>query len=239
LNPNYGTYNANDLKIWRNFNQAMANDTRTVVYKDPSRANNADRNAEAIHNRLFSVVLNLRPTSLLEVGAGGGRLGSRFAEKGIRYVGLEPVAAEIEKAHCDFPTLEVRQASCYDDPEALRLGKFDLVYTNDVIEHLYEPRRLVSFAAAHLNPGGAIVCGTPHYGSYLRNLLLSLTNRWDQHHTVLWDGGHIKFFSKATLHQIWEGGGFTNFTWGEIASRRLPIMPMYLYFSARFSSVRS
>jgi SAM-dependent methyltransferase len=216
----------------------MENDARTVVYGAPNLANHAEENAQAIHERMFSVVLDCHPSSVLEVGAGQGKLGARFAERGIRYVGLEPVAAEIEQAKRNFPALPVIQASCYDDPKALGLGKFDLVYSNDVIEHLYEPRRLVSFSAAHLNTGGRIVCGTPHYGSYLRNLLLSLTNRWDHHHGPLWDGGHIKFFSKATLRQIWEEGGFTDFTWGEIPSRRLRIMPMYLYCVAALGSAR-
>jgi 2-polyprenyl-6-hydroxyphenyl methylase/3-demethylubiquinone-9 3-methyltransferase len=216
----------------------MENDVRGVVYGTPNLAHHAEENAEAIHDWMRSVVLKLRPSSVLEIGAGRGKLGAKFAEQGIRYVGLEPVAAEIEEARRNFPALPIVQASCYDDPQALGLGKFDLVYSNDVIEHLYEPRRLVSFSVAHLNVGGMIVCGTPHYGSYLRNLLLSLTNRWDHHHGPLWDGGHIKFFSKATLHQIWAESGFTNFTWGEIPSRRLRIMPMYLYCAARLSSAR-
>jgi SAM-dependent methyltransferase len=216
----------------------MGNDARTVVYGAPNLANHAEENAEMIHERMYSVVLKCHPSSVLEIGAGRGRLGARFAEQGIRYVGLEPIASEIEEAHRNFPALPIIQASCYDDPRALGLGKFDLVYSNDVIEHLYEPRRLVSFSVAHLNADGMIVCGTPHYGSYLRNLLLSLTNRWDHHHGPLWDGGHIKFFSKATLHQIWAEAGFTNFTWGEITSRRLRIMPMYLYCAAALTSVR-
>ena len=148
----------------------MGNDTRTVVYGAPNLANRAEENADRIHERMCSVVLNLHPSSVLEIGAGRGTLGARFAD--------------------------------------------------------------------HLNVGGMIVCGTPHYGSYLRNLLLSLANRWDHHHGPLWDGGHIKFFSKATLQQIWAEGGFTNFTWGEIPSRRLRIMPMYLYCAATLTSVR-
>jgi SAM-dependent methyltransferase len=210
----------------------MGNDAGTVVYGAPNLANHAEENAEAIHERMCSVVLASRPSSVLEIGAGHGKLGARFAEHGIRYLGLEPVPAEIDEAHRNFPSLQVIRASCYDDPKALGLGKFDLVYSNDVIEHLYEPRRLVAFSAAHLNAGGRIVCGTPHYGSYLRNLLLSLSNRWDHHHNPLWDGGHVKFFSQATLHQIWAEGGFGNFVWGEISSRRLRIMPMYLYCTA-------
>lgn len=217
----------------------MGNDTQTVIYGAPDASGTALRNAATIHERMFSVVMKQHPASVLEIGAGQGKLGARFVGQRIRYVGLEPVAAEIEVAHRNYPALTVIPASCYDDPQALALGKFDVVYSNDVIEHLYEPRRLVSFCAAHLNSGGTVVCGTPHYGSYLRNLLLSLTNRWDHHHNPLWDGGHIKFFSKSSLHQIWAEGGFTNFTWGEIPSSRLRFMPMYLYCTATFSPERS
>ncbi len=210
----------------------MANDARSVVYAAPSLGNRAELNAAVIHERMLSVLLNLHPTSVLEIGAGQGTLGAKIAQNGIRYFGLEPVAEEIEKGHQKFPALALAKASCYDDPQVLGLGKFDVVYSNDVIEHLYEPRRLVRFSSAHLNPGGMIVCGTPHYGSYIRNLALSLTNRWDHHHGPLWDGGHIKFFSKSTLHQVWAEAGFINFTWGEIPSQRLRIMPMYLYCTA-------
>jgi hypothetical protein len=44
-----------------------------------------------------------------------------------------------------------------------------------------------------------IVCGTPHYGSYLRNLLLSLANRWDHHHGPLWDGIHQFHLGRDSL----------------------------------------
>lgn len=209
-----------------------------VIYAAPSVAGDAEKNAELIHERLFSVVRKSRPSSVLEIGSGRGRLGARFVEEGIRYIGIEPIEAELEEARRHFPSVRFLHASCYDDTEELMLGKFDLVYSNDVVEHLYEPRRLVDFSKAHLNPGGRIVCGTPHYGSYFRNLLFSITNRWDHHHNPLWDGGHIKFFSKATLQQIWEEAGFVDFIWGSISSRRLPIVPMYLYCTATLGAAR-
>jgi 2-polyprenyl-3-methyl-5-hydroxy-6-metoxy-1,4-benzoquinol methylase len=204
-----------------------------VVYASPKLISNAERAAEVIHGRMLSVVLRHRPSSLLEIGAGQGQLGAAFAAHGIEYVGIEPVENEIERARQRHPEIKLIKASCYDDPEELRSRYFDLVYSNDIVEHLYEPRKIASFSRAHLKPGGLIVCGTPHYGSYLRNLVLSLTNRWDQHHNPLWDGGHIKFFSKSTLHQLWSQAGFTDFEWGEIRSPRMPLMPMYLYCTAR------
>ena len=40
------------------------------------------------------------------------------------------------------------------------------------------------------------------------NLALSLAGKWDHHHTVLWHGGHIKFFSRQTLSKLLESEGF-------------------------------
>jgi 2-polyprenyl-3-methyl-5-hydroxy-6-metoxy-1,4-benzoquinol methylase len=204
----------------------------SVIYGSPTLSSHAEENAEIIHRRMAAEVLKLAPASILEVGAGRGKLGAIFAGQGIRYVGIEPVQAEFDAVREHHPELNVIHASCYDDPATLNLGKFDLVYSNDVVEHLYDPRGLVRFSVAHLNPGGRIVCGTPHYGSYTRNLILSLANRWEKHHNPLWDGGHIKFFSKKSMYQLWLEGGFSDFTWGELRSPRLPLAQMYLYCAA-------
>ena len=48
---------------------------------------------------------------------------------------------------------------------------------------------------------------TPYHG-YLKNLMLSLFDHWDFHHTVLWEGGHIKFWSRKTLGRLLEQNGF-------------------------------
>jgi SAM-dependent methyltransferase len=205
----------------------------SVIYGTPGVSSQAVRNARIIHERMLAVVLKCRPSSLLEIGAGQGTMGAAFVQRGIDYVGIEPIESELREARRRYPAVRIIQASCYDDPEELRVRKFDLVYSNDIIEHLYEPRKLVAFSRFYLRPGGLIVCGTPHYGSYLRNLVLSLTNRWDHHHNPLWDGGHIKFFSKASLYRIWAEAGFTDFEWGSIRSGRFPLIPMYLYCTAR------
>lgn len=205
----------------------------SVIYSTPDVSSRAARNARIIHERMLSVVLNCRPSSLLEIGAGQGTMGAAFVQCGIDYVGIEPFESEFTKARQRYPALHIIQAPCYDDPEELHDKQFDLVYSNDIIEHLYEPRTLVRFSRSHLRPGGVIVCGTPDYGSYLRNLVLSLSNRWEYHHNPLWDGGHIKFFSKSSLHRIWAEAGFTEFEWGSIRSAHFPLMPMYLYCTAR------
>lgn len=186
-----------------------------------------------IHDNVMRRIERLNPGSVLEIGCGIGMLARRIADLGCRYVGIEPDAEQYELARNRTPDLTILPHSCYADPMELGLGKFDLVFSSDVIEHLYLPRKLVAFAKAHMAEGGAVMTATPHYGNYFRNLAISLTNRWDAHHTPLWDGGHIKFFSRRTLRQLFAEQGFTRFEWSSVRSRRAPIFPMSLVCIAR------
>jgi len=84
---------------------------------------------------------------------------------------------------------------------------FDAVVSTEVIEHLFAPHLLLQFAAGTLKSGGYIVISTPYHG-YLKNLALSILDLWDKHHTPLWHGGHIKFWSKKTLSRLLHENGF-------------------------------
>jgi len=93
------------------------------------------------------------------------------------------------------------------DPASVPGTDFDAVVSTEVIEHLAQPALLLRFAAAKLRPGGILVLSTPYHG-YLKNLLISLFGRWDFHHGPLWDGGHVKFWSRSTLTQLLLANGF-------------------------------
>ncbi len=58
-----------------------------------------------------------------------------------------------------------------------------------------------------LKPGGMIVVTTPYHG-YLKNLMLAVFGKMDRHFTVLWDHGHIKFWSRKTLTKALTEIGF-------------------------------
>jgi 2-polyprenyl-6-hydroxyphenyl methylase/3-demethylubiquinone-9 3-methyltransferase len=84
-----------------------------------------------------------------------------------------------------------------------------LIVSTEVVEHLYAPRAYVKGAFAALKPGGRFICTTPYHG-YLKNLALALVNGWDRHWDPLWDGGHIKLWSRATLEKLLSEAGFGN-----------------------------
>ena len=43
---------------------------------------------------------------------------------------------------------------------------------------------------------------------HAKNLALALSGRLDKHFTALWDGGHIKFWSRSTLSKLLREAGF-------------------------------
>lgn len=80
-------------------------------------------------------------------------------------------------------------------PGALSELRFDVVISTEVIEHLYAPRSYMKMIKNILPNNGVVIISTPYHG-YLKNLVMALTNKMDNHFTVLWDGGHIKFWSR-------------------------------------------
>jgi 2-polyprenyl-6-hydroxyphenyl methylase/3-demethylubiquinone-9 3-methyltransferase len=187
---------------------------------EPTREN------KKIYAAILDQIRVLKPTSVLEVGSGMGMLGDEIRKMGIRYVGIEPDAAQLGLCSQRYPELNVVEGSCYEPAEKYGLGEFDLVFSTDVIEHLFLPRHLVSFKKAHVRKGGHVLTCTPEFGSYWKNILYSVFNKWDIVHSPLWDGGHIKFFSRRWMRQIFEEQSFVDFQWGTVRNVNIPVLPM-------------
>ncbi|MBW4447799.1 MAG: class I SAM-dependent methyltransferase [Spirirestis rafaelensis WJT71-NPBG6] len=181
------------------------------------------------------IVLDYKPRRILDIGCGNGYLCKILSDNGIQCVGIEPNADGIKQAKQMLPQADFYDMSCYENPLETGLGKFDLIVSTEVIEHLYLPRKLLQFAKALLNPNGILLLSTPDYGSYWKNLCLSLTNRWDLHHDPLWDGGHVKFWSKKTLGKLITQEGFVIDKWEGIRSTHLPIFNVSIVCHARLS----
>lgn len=141
-----------------------------------------------------------RRVDALEVGCGNGAWARRLSDAGHRVWGIELAEQSIEVARAQAPAARFAVGSAYDDLGRLfpEQASWDAVVALEVIEHLYDPRRFVRAALGALRPGGFVLLSTPYHG-YAKNLLLALTGRLDAHFTALWDGGHIKFWSRRTL----------------------------------------
>ena len=185
-------------------------------------------NAEPSHQHLYASVSELLrhvpPGSVvMDAGCGNGTFISLFQNRNWRLHGSDLSPTGIEIARKTFPNINFFLA----DGQTLyagflaTVGPVDAVISTEVIEHLYDPRGFLRNCYELLKPGGTLVVSTPYHG-YLKNLLLAVTGKMDQHFTVLWDHGHIKFWSRKTLEQALREAGFVNFEFR--GSGRIPYL---------------
>jgi 2-polyprenyl-3-methyl-5-hydroxy-6-metoxy-1,4-benzoquinol methylase len=153
----------------------------------------------------------LRPgTRVLDAGCGNGATAGAYLKLGCTVVGVdmsESGVAIARAAHrgARFELMGIDEGIL----ERLREPPFDLVVSTEVVEHLYDPRAYARGCFAALKSGGRLVMTTPYHG-YLKNLAIALLGKWDSHADPLWDGGHIKLWSKATLRRLLHEAGFVN-----------------------------
>ncbi|MFQ6537976.1 MULTISPECIES: class I SAM-dependent methyltransferase [Aphanothece] len=147
---------------------------------------------------------------ILDLGCGNGALSAHLSRLGYQVVGVDPSVSGIAVARRSFPAVAFHQAPAAPDAlQALELPPFDVVISTEVVEHCYAPRQWATAAFGSLRTGGRFICSTPYHG-YWKNLALALSGKLDGHFTALWDGGHIKFFSRPTLTELLSEAGFVD-----------------------------
>ncbi len=143
---------------------------------------------------------------VLDLGCGNGAFAAAMAARGYDVTGCDADRGGVEIARGAYPLVRFHVLGVDDDPAGLG-ATFDAVVSTEVIEHLARPRALPRFAASVLKPGGWLIVSTPYHG-WLKNVLIAATGHWDDHHMVANDHGHVKFFSRRTLTEAVEAGGF-------------------------------
>ena len=140
-----------------------------------------------------------------DLGCGNGATCDLLSKHGFIVTGVDTSSSGIEHGKSAFPRVRLDIGSAYDDL-ASRYGNFDLVVSLEVIEHCMEPRAFARTFLDLIAPGGIGFLSTPYHG-YLKNVALALSGKMDRHFSVLWDGGHIKFFSVKTLGALLREAG--------------------------------
>lgn len=147
-------------------------------------------------------------TRLLDAGCGNGDWAGLFADRGCTVVGVDPSSSGIEIARRTCPSARFECMEVTEDIlERLSEPPFELVISTEVVEHLYDPASFVRSCYAALVPGGRVILSTPFHGR-LKDIALAVSGKLDRHHDALRVGGHIKFFSRATLERLLLDAGF-------------------------------
>ena len=181
-------------------------------YKDYGYNNAAQTHAHAyIQDKILSLLDHSSNKSILDLGCGNGSLANYLIKNDFNIYGTDASVKGITIANQINPgRFAIQDLSSDDLPPELADIPFDTIISTEVIEHLYDPRKFIEFSKRTLlkNGGGELILSTPYHG-YWKYLALALSGKMDAHLGPLWDGGHIKFWSRKSLTRLLEEQGFT------------------------------
>lgn len=140
--------------------------------------------------------------TVLDVGCAQGTLALMLAETGRKVTAIDIRQSFLDYARSRWERGDVRflAANIFDAPD---LGAFDMVFANQIIEHVVHPTDLLRILNRYLTGGGALVITTPNH-DYVRNALPSFTELGDpaaHEHKQFTAGGEGHFFA-YTAHEL-------------------------------------
>jgi O-antigen biosynthesis protein len=148
--------------------------------------------------------------TVLEVGCGSGATARAIKERfsSIAYLGIEidqmaaagaresidrVLTGDIEKMNLDY----------YD----IRRDSIDLVICADVLEHLYDPWKVLRMLHPYLRADGRIIASIPNIQN-IRVIQSLIKGRWAYANMGLLDATHIRFFTLAEIGKLFGVSGY-------------------------------
>jgi O-antigen biosynthesis protein len=162
-----------------------------------------------------NLVVELVPegASVLEVGCATGYMSDVLVRrKGCRVTGIEldPIAAAEASAYCE--RVIVGDVETLDLKDHLEGERFNAVLFADVLEHLRDPVAVLRRVQPFLAEGGAVVASIPNIAHISVRLAL-LSGEFRYRNLGLLDETHLRFFTRASIVDLFESTGFVVSTW--------------------------
>lgn len=146
--------------------------------------------------------------AILDAGCGRGEFCAYFKSIGFAPSGIDLSATVITYARAEHPGIPFRIGeieSLLPDEE----GKYDCVFSSEVIEHLFDVGSYLQSINRLLKPGGRYILTTPYHG-FVKNVMIDVLN-YGQHYDPL--GQHIRFFDRKSLQSCLVKYGFKPEVW--------------------------
>ena len=142
-------------------------------------------------------------TRVLDVGCGGGDLGSALKEKQCELKGLDLKLDRVDANRDCYQSLEERDI----EEQGLGEEKYDVIIFSDVLEHLNNPEIVLEKSRGSLRPGGTVLVSLPNV-AYLDNRLGLLNGKWNYTDEGILDRTCLKFFTLLTAEKLLSAAGF-------------------------------
>jgi 2-polyprenyl-3-methyl-5-hydroxy-6-metoxy-1,4-benzoquinol methylase len=139
----------------------------------------------------------------LDVGCGNGSFGALLKrEYQCTVWGIEPDKTSALEA---AKTLDVSVNALFSSSVPELAGrKFDVIFFNDVLEHLEDPSEALNACKDLLNDGGHIIASIPNIRWYPVILSLLRYKDFKYQESGVMDKTHLRFFTKKSMVQLFE-----------------------------------
>lgn len=139
-------------------------------------------------------VIGTQPSRILDYGCGSGGAVRKFVDAGHLAIGVDISDSGIDLARrkvpeARFELLEAGSKLPFAD------GSFDVCYSSEVIEHLFDVQEFLLEVHRVLTPDGVVILTAPYHG-WIKNIVIA-TYDFDRHFDPY--GPHIRFFSRKSL----------------------------------------
>jgi len=208
-------------EIWRN-------DMREMWDRNIERHSyNSYQNQLDFYRRL---VRRYGARTILDVGCAQATLGILLAEDGLNVTAVDIRQSFLDYAKSRYERGDIRFVAA-NVFSGVPLGTFDLVFGNQIIEHLVYPASFMRTLADYAKPGGIIVVTTPNH-DYFRSSLPSYTELGDpkQHeHRQFTAGGGDHFFA-YTPDELRNAAGEAGLEVAEVSWYETPWISGHFFF---------
>ena len=148
--------------------------------------------------------------AVLDVGCSTGSLGAAVkARTGARVVGIEasPEMSEVALQRLD-------QVLVGDATEIFLKGdlgayKFDVIIFADVLEHLIDPWKTLTFAREYLSESGVVIASLPNVRHMSTVFSLVFGGYWPYRDRSIHDKTHLRFFTRRNVVDLFEAAGLS------------------------------
>jgi len=145
--------------------------------------------------------------TLLDVGCSEGNFAAHIKEtKGIEAWGIEMMAEHGQKAVSKLDKVLI--GTCESQLNELPDNYFDVIYFNDVLEHLTDPSTVLSAIKQKLNSNGVIISSIPNmrYHKVLKDLIIKKDFKYANDGVM--DQTHLRWFTSKSIQRMYSDCGF-------------------------------